>query len=99
MVRVAPDEDVIARLVKKTLFIGVFAYIINNWTNLARIVFESFAGLGLKASGTGLHHARIDQRCEQLQPEPPLRPAVEAIIDRRRRTVSPPGSHTTGSRP
>ena len=25
----APDEDVIARLVKKTLFIGVFAYIIN----------------------------------------------------------------------
>lgn len=53
----APDEDVIARLVKKTLFIGVFAYIINNWTNLARIVFESFAGLGLKASGTGLSEA------------------------------------------
>ena len=53
----APDEDVIARLVKKTLFIGVFAYIINNWTNLARIVFESFAGLGLKASGTSLSMA------------------------------------------
>ena len=53
----APDEDVIARLVKKTLFIGVFAYIINNWTNLARIVFESFAGLGLKASGTGISMA------------------------------------------
>jgi len=53
----APDEDVIARLVKKTLFIGVFAYIINNWTNLARIVFESFAGLGLKASGTGMSEA------------------------------------------
>jgi type IV secretion system protein TrbL len=50
----APDENVIARLVKKTLFIGVFAYIINNWTTLSRIVFESFAGLGLKASGTGL---------------------------------------------
>ena len=42
-----------ARLVKKTLFVGVFAYIIGNWNNLARIVFESFAGLGLKASGTG----------------------------------------------
>jgi len=53
----APDENVIARLVKKTLFIGSFAFIINNWTNLARIVFESFAGLGLKASGTGLSEA------------------------------------------
>ncbi|MCJ8508068.1 P-type conjugative transfer protein TrbL [Rhizobium lemnae] len=47
------DEDIIARLVKKTLFVGVFAYIIGNWNNLASIVFESFAGLGLKASGTG----------------------------------------------
>jgi type IV secretion system protein TrbL len=47
------DEDIIARLVKKTLFVGIFAYIVGNWNNLARIVFESFAGLGLKASGTG----------------------------------------------
>ncbi|MBC2887609.1 P-type conjugative transfer protein TrbL [Ochrobactrum sp. CM-21-5] len=47
------DDDVVARLVKKTLFVGVFAYIIGNWNNLARIVFESFAGLGLMASGTG----------------------------------------------
>ena len=51
------NEDIIARLVKKTLFVGVFAYIIGNWNTLARIVFESFAGLGLKASGTGF-------RCE-----------------------------------
>ena len=48
------DDDIVARLVKKTLFIGVFAYLIGNWNNLARIVFESFAGLGLKASGTSL---------------------------------------------
>src|SRR5438445_9406671 len=48
------DEDIIARLVKKTLFVGVFAFLIGNWNSLARIVFESFAGLGLKASGTGL---------------------------------------------
>jgi type IV secretion system protein TrbL len=47
------DDDIVARLVKKTLFVGVFAYIIGNWNNLSRIVFESFAGLGLKASGTG----------------------------------------------
>jgi type IV secretion system protein TrbL len=50
----AADEDIIARLAKKTLFVGVFAYLIGHWNNLARIVFESFAGLGLKASGTGM---------------------------------------------
>ncbi len=53
------DENIIARLVKKTLFVGVFAYIIGNWNNLARIVFESFAGLGLKASGTGFSTADL----------------------------------------
>ena len=51
------DEDIIARLVRKTLFVGIFAYLIGNWNNLARIVFESFAGLGLKASGTALSSA------------------------------------------
>ncbi|AGB43412.1 P-type conjugative transfer protein TrbL [Mesorhizobium australicum WSM2073] len=53
------DDDIIARLIKKTLFIGVFAYIIGNWNSLARIVFESFAGLGLKASGTGFTTADL----------------------------------------
>jgi type IV secretion system protein TrbL len=51
------DEDILARLVRKTLFVGVFAFLIGNWNNLARIIFESFAGLGLKASGTGLSSA------------------------------------------
>src|ERR1700712_2081044 len=51
------DEDIIARLVKKTLFVGVFAFLIGNWNNLARVVFESFTSLGLKASGTGLSSA------------------------------------------
>ncbi len=50
----ATNEDVIARLAKKTLFVGIFAYLIGNWNNLARIVFESFARLGLKASSSGL---------------------------------------------
>ena len=52
-----PDEDIIARLVKKTLFVGVFAFLIGNWNNLARIVFESFSGLGLKAAGSSLSSA------------------------------------------
>jgi type IV secretion system protein TrbL len=45
------DEDVLQRLVKKTLYIGTFAFIIGNFSALATIVFESFAGLGLQASG------------------------------------------------
>jgi type IV secretion system protein TrbL len=51
------DEDILARLVKKTLFVGAFAFIIGNWNTLARIVFESFSGLGLQASGTGMSAA------------------------------------------
>ena len=53
----AGDEDIIARLIKKTLFVGVFAYLIANWQMLSKAVFESFAALGLKASGTGLAEA------------------------------------------
>ncbi|MGJ5180221.1 P-type conjugative transfer protein TrbL [Bradyrhizobium oligotrophicum] len=52
-------DEIIARLVKKTLFVGVFAYLIGNWNGLARIVFESFAGLGLKASGSALSTAEF----------------------------------------
>src|SRR5437764_13220670 len=51
------DEDILSRLVKKTLFVGVFAFLIGNWNSLARVIFESFAGLGLKASGTSLSSA------------------------------------------
>ncbi|PWI54394.1 P-type conjugative transfer protein TrbL [Rhizobium phaseoli] len=56
------DEDVIQRLVRKTLYIGFFAFIVGNFNNLARIVFESFSGLGLKAAGASL------SRTELLQP-------------------------------
>jgi type IV secretion system protein TrbL len=55
----ASDEDIIARLARKTLFVGVFAWLIGNWNHLARIVFESFAGLGLKASGTAMSTADL----------------------------------------
>jgi type IV secretion system protein TrbL len=46
------DEDILQRLVKKTLYIGFFAFIITNFNNLSAIVFNSFAGLGLKAGGS-----------------------------------------------
>ncbi|WP_171181020.1 P-type conjugative transfer protein TrbL [Ruegeria sp. HKCCD8929] len=55
------DDDIIARLIKKTLFVGVFAYIIGNWNALARIVFDSFAGLGLIASGGSLSSGELLQ--------------------------------------
>jgi type IV secretion system protein TrbL len=51
------DDDIIGRLVRKTLFVGVFAYLIGNWNSLSRIIFESFAALGLKASGSTLSTA------------------------------------------
>ncbi|MDQ7777307.1 MAG: P-type conjugative transfer protein TrbL [Paracoccus aminovorans] len=53
------EDDILARLVKKTIFVGVFAYLITNWNTLARIVFDSFAGLGLMASGTGFTAADL----------------------------------------
>ncbi|MGK7755181.1 P-type conjugative transfer protein TrbL [Roseovarius sp. C03] len=55
------DDDIIGRLVKKTLFVGIFAYIIGNWNALARIVFESFAGLGLVATGGSISAAELLQ--------------------------------------
>lgn len=55
------DEDVIQRLVKKTLYIGFFAYIVGNFNSLARIVFESFSGLGLKAAGSSLSSTELLQ--------------------------------------
>src|ERR1700693_3975118 len=48
------DEDVLAHLVKKTLYVGFFAFLIGNFNGLAKIVFNSFTGLGLKAAGSGL---------------------------------------------
>ena len=53
------DEDVIQRLVKKTLYIGAFAFIIGNFQTLSTILFDSFAGLGLKASGDSLSLAEF----------------------------------------
>jgi len=52
-------EDVIAQLIKKTLYIGAFAFIITNFSALAGILLRSFAGLGLIASGSTLTAANL----------------------------------------
>jgi type IV secretion system protein TrbL len=57
----APDEEVLARLIKKTLYIGVFAFIIGNYNNLAKIIYNSFAGLGIEASGGTMSQAQLLQ--------------------------------------
>lgn len=47
-------DEIVARLLKKVLFVGAFALILNNFSSLADIVFHSFASLGLIAGGNTL---------------------------------------------
>mgnify|MGYP006159361527 CR=1 FL=1 len=48
------QDDVMAKLIKKVLYVGAFAFIIGNFNALSAILFKSFAGLGLTASGSSL---------------------------------------------
>jgi len=54
-------DDVIARLIRKVLYVGAFAFIIGHFNQLAGVLFRSFAGLGLVASGSGLTQAQFLQ--------------------------------------
>jgi type IV secretion system protein TrbL len=53
------DENVPAQLIRKVLYVGFFALLLNNFKGLADIIFQSFAGLGLKASGASLTAADL----------------------------------------
>ncbi|WP_286828319.1 MULTISPECIES: P-type conjugative transfer protein TrbL [Kordiimonas] len=50
----ADDKAVIPAFLKKVLYVGAFAFLIDNFDMLGRVVFESFTALGLKATGTGI---------------------------------------------
>ncbi|ANK82061.1 MAG: P-type conjugative transfer protein TrbL [Parvibaculum sp.] len=52
----ALDEgsNVLARLIRKVLYIGAFALILNNWQFFASTIFDSFSGLGLQATNNSL---------------------------------------------
>lgn len=50
----AGEDDILARFVRKILFVGAFAFILNSFPTLADIIFRSFAGLGLTAGGGSL---------------------------------------------
>ncbi len=53
------EANIIARLIKKIIYVGAFAFIINNFSNLANIVFNSFSQLGLQASNNSLTAADL----------------------------------------
>jgi type IV secretion system protein TrbL len=53
------EDNVIAQLIRKVLYVGFFALLLNNFKGLADIIFQSFAGLGLKASGASLTAADL----------------------------------------
>jgi len=45
------EDDVIGRFLKKILYVGAFALILNRFSTLSDVIFRSFAGLGLTAGG------------------------------------------------
>jgi type IV secretion system protein TrbL len=65
-------DDVIGKLIKKVLYVGAFAFILNNFNSLSGLVFRSFAGLGLVASGSSMTQGQL------LQPGRLARVGVEA---------------------
>jgi type IV secretion system protein TrbL len=48
------EQDVIGRFLRKILYIGAFAFILNSFSTLADIIFKSFAAAGLTAGGGAL---------------------------------------------
>lgn len=48
------EDDVIAKFLKRILYVGVFALILNSFQTLSEIIFRSFAGLGLTAGGSAI---------------------------------------------
>lgn len=58
----ALDEgNVVARLLRKVLYVGTFALLLNNWPTFANTIFSTFSGLGLKAAPTQLTAAMLLQ--------------------------------------
>jgi type IV secretion system protein TrbL len=50
----AAGEDILARLIRKILYVGFFAFLIGNFQALSLIVLKSFTALGLTAAGAGM---------------------------------------------
>lgn len=48
------EDNVVGQLIRKILYVGFFAFLLNNFASLSSVIFNSFASLGLKASGSTL---------------------------------------------
>ena len=48
------EDNIIGRFVRKILYVGAFAFILNSFSTLADIIFRSFAQAGLTAGGGAL---------------------------------------------
>lgn len=46
-----PENNIIGTFLKKVLYVGFFALVLNNFAFLADVIFRSFAQLGLNATG------------------------------------------------
>lgn len=53
------ENNVLGRLIKKVLYVGTFAFILNNFRTLANLIFQSFSKLGLDASANSLTAADL----------------------------------------
>ena len=48
------EANVLGKLIKKVLYVGAFAFILNNFKMLATVIYQSFTQLGLDASANTL---------------------------------------------
>jgi len=48
------EQDVMAKFLRKILYVGVFAFIIGQFATLADVIFRSFAAAGVTAGGGGI---------------------------------------------
>lgn len=53
------EDNIIGRFLKKILYVGAFAFILNNFSQLSTIIFQSFARAGLTAGGGAMSAADL----------------------------------------
>lgn len=53
------EDNIVGRLLKKILYVGAFAFILNSFSTLADIIFRSFAQAGLTAGGSTIAAADL----------------------------------------
>lgn len=55
------EDEMLTQLAKKVLYVGLFAFLLNNWHALSEVVFNSFAQIGLKAAGSQISYGQLLQ--------------------------------------